>query len=332
MYRFNGLASLIRVENTAIGTVLTQLASQSVPVSDKAAPIVVPAGQPIPVSLDEVIGGRVFVVRGGLQALGLFDGIAATTLRNAASVVSPSARDALAAQGFERLHKIMGPQEAYRLRYALEAQFQDLATQMVTRFTDAVAPAPSRVYICQHMYVRMMMPEDVVASARELLAEEFGHMIVHAPHRDSWFSHCSNTVNLWVAIGRVSPGNGMLVYPQVWGEEPEHNGTEISRSAPLGVPYNFALDPGDILVFSGEQMHSSEVNITDETRYVLTVRFTVGRPRYARGVGWIAYHDKRLLSGPMRPFASLSSRLTMSYLRRVRRNRPRITWAWKGGR
>lgn len=31
-----------------------------------------------------------------------------------------------------------------------------------------------------------------------------------------------------------------------------------------------------------EQAHSSEINITDATRYVLTARFTVGRPRYSR--------------------------------------------------
>jgi ectoine hydroxylase-related dioxygenase (phytanoyl-CoA dioxygenase family) len=271
-------------------------------------------------TLSAIVDGTVGVIRNGLQDLGIFDEIVDTTLRRTGEVISQEARRDLSEQGFEKFHRVMGPREAFRLRYALEPVLRDQSFRLVSGFVNMLAGPVPPVYVCRHMYVRVMMPEDVVATERELLADEFGHMIVHAPHRDSWFSHCLNTVNLWVAIGRVLPGNGMLVYPEAWGKEPGHNGTTINRSAQLGVPYNFDLGPGDILVFSGEQLHSSEINITDETRFVLTARFTVGRPQYSRGVGWIPYYDTRLLGGPMRPFASSASRLTTAYLRHMQRS------------
>jgi len=285
----------------------------------RPGPVVVPAGARPELALDDIVNGTVGIVRNGLQDLGLFDGIVDATLRQVGEVISPAARRELSERGFERFHQVLTPRQAFDVRYALEAVLRDLSFRMVNGFVGTLPGPRPPVYICRHTYVRVMMPEDVVATERELLADEFGHMIVHAPHRDSWFSHCSNTVNLWVAIGRVLPGNGMLVYPDVWGREPGHDKTNIKRSAKLGVPYNFDLGPGDILVFSGEQLHSSEINITDETRYVLTTRFTVGRPRYARGVGWIPYHDARLLDGPLRPVSSSASRLTTAYARHVQR-------------
>jgi hypothetical protein len=285
----------------------------------QSAPVIVPAGVRPELTLGDVVAGTVGVIRNGLQDLGLFDGVVDATLRQVGEVISPEARRELSAQGFEKFHQVLTPRQAFDVRYALETTLRDLSFRMVNGFVGTLPGPRPNVYICRHTYVRVMMPEDVVATERELLADEFGHMIVHAPHRDSWFSHCSNTVNLWVAIGRVLPGNGMLVYPDAWGREPGHDGTKINRSARLGVPYNFDLGPGDILVFSGEQVHSSEVNITDETRYVLTTRFTVGRPRYSRGVGWIPYHDARLLDGPWRSFSSSMSRMTTAYARHVQR-------------
>lgn len=298
--------------------------SSGLPAIDRqAGPLILSAAEHPELSLGDILNGTVGVIRGGLQHLGMLDDIIAATLRWAGEVVSPEARRGLARQGFEGFHKVMSPREALRLRYALESTLRDDSVRLVNGFAGLLAGPATPVYACRHMYVRVMMPEDVVATERELLADEFGHMIVHTPHRDSWFSHCRNTVNLWAAAGRVRPGNGMLIYPEAWGTEPGHHGTMIDRSARLGIPYNFDLAPGDILVFSGEQVHSSEINITDETRYVLTARFTAGRPRYAGGVGWIPYCDTRLLGGPAAPLASAASRLTPAYLRHLRRGAAR---------
>jgi ectoine hydroxylase-related dioxygenase (phytanoyl-CoA dioxygenase family) len=179
---------------------------------------------------------------------------------------------------------------------------------------------PSRpVYVDRRNYVRTMMPEDVVAAERELLADQFGHMVVHNPHRDSWFSHCLNTVNVWIAVGRVAAENGLLLYPEVWEHELERDGTSVARGQPIGVPLTLPLEAGDAVVFAGEHLHSSAINVTNETRYVLSFRLTLGAPRYGDGISWVSYDDLRLVGTRLERLAPARARLTRAYWRRGRR-------------
>ena len=66
---------------------------------------------------------------------------------------------------------------------------------------------------------------------------------------------------------------------------------------------NFELDAGDVLLFRGEHLHSSELNVTDETRYVLTVRFAPSRPRVPELGRWHPWYDSRLVGTPLEPLS-----------------------------
>lgn len=82
----------------------------------------------------------------------------------------------------------------------------------------------------------------------------------------------------------------------------------------------FEMEPGDILLFAGDHLHSSEPNTTDETRYVLTKRLSLGAPRYnPRGSGWVPYYDTRLLGTALQSLASLRSRASAGYARNLAR-------------
>lgn len=297
-------------------------------------PSYVQPGRPIALRLDDVLAGEVFLIRDGLRTLGFFDQIMRTILERAAAAASEDARAALADRGLEALHLLMTPPEALRLQRDLVSEFDRLPFPIAAGFVAALAEPAPPVHVCRAMYVRLLMPEDVVAPERKLLeTARTGQMRPTSPHRDSWFVHCSNTVNLWFAISAVRPGNSMMVYPETWGSRPARQQTRLDRSAPLGVPVTFSLDPGDILVFSGEHLHSSEVNVTGQTRFVLTARFTVGPPRYRHEAGWMAHYNLRLLAGPLRPLASARSRMTAEYARhlgravRHRLHRPTNDWA-----
>jgi ectoine hydroxylase-related dioxygenase (phytanoyl-CoA dioxygenase family) len=106
----------------------------------------------------------------------------------------------------------------------------------------------------------------------------------------------------------------------------------VARTTPtLPAPQHFGepavaeLEPGDALVFRGEHLHASEINVTDETRYVLTVRFTPATPRYGEGILWRPYTDLRLAGSALAPLATLRSRLCAAWLRqRVYRTRSAI--------
>jgi ectoine hydroxylase-related dioxygenase (phytanoyl-CoA dioxygenase family) len=127
------------------------------------------------------------------------------------------------------------------------------------------------------------------AKAREY-GRYLGHLVSHNPHRDSWFSQPVNGINAWIAVGPVHSGNGLLIYPAVFGRELAREKSEVARSEPLGVPLTVEMHPGDMLLFLGDHLHSSELNVTRFTRYVVSFRLTVGEPVYAAGERMTPYH------------------------------------------
>jgi hypothetical protein len=79
----------------------------------------------------------------------------------------------------------------------------------------------------------------------------------------------------------VARGNGLSIFPDVFGKYLlcDEKGV-VRRDQHFGVPENFDLDAGDILVFCGEHFHSSELNSTSITRHVVSFRITFDRPLF----------------------------------------------------
>ncbi|MEO1672539.1 MAG: Rieske 2Fe-2S domain-containing protein, partial [Cyanobacteria bacterium J06631_2] len=136
---------------------------------------------------------------------------------------------------------------------------------------------------------RLILPFDFTSS-NEWLAKNPetsigpGKITVHGPHQDSWFLHPLNTINVWCAIGSVVSGNGLSIFPQSWSSRPTYSrtpfGAKISADQYLGPAVNFDLDPGDMVVFNAEHVHSSEINQTDLSRFIISMRMTFDEPQY----------------------------------------------------
>ena len=70
----------------------------------------------------------------------------------------------------------------------------------------------------------------------------------------------------------------------MWGKYVPHDGKQLMpKEVNLGSTVNFNLDPGDVLLFPGEIVHSSELNITNDTRFVMTSRFSTTAPEFKYG-------------------------------------------------
>jgi nitrite reductase/ring-hydroxylating ferredoxin subunit len=54
----------------------------------------------------------------------------------------------------------------------------------------------------------------------------------------------------------------------------------VERDQAFGRPVNFAMEAGDVLVFNGEHLHSSEINSTAITRHVVSYRNTLATPAF----------------------------------------------------
>lgn len=74
--------------------------------------------------------------------------------------------------------------------------------------------------------------------------------------------------------------NGLALFPAKWSSEIPHDGRyRPVREQHFGEPVTFEMDRGDLLLFHGEHVHSSELSSTPWTRVVLTNRFSLHSPK-----------------------------------------------------
>jgi len=271
------------------------------------------------VALGAVLGkvdeGRLVVVRGALQALGVLDTMRAATIDAVARVASPEAAEAVRTHGVERLHRFLTARQLFDVLDALTAELTPRTGALIDGFARGLLGHRGPLYVGGKFWVRFFVPHDVYHPNRALFATKPGHLEILGPHRDSWFTTPTNAVTLWMAMGRVRRGNSMVVYSDAWDRPVARVTPTVPAPQRFGEAAVAELEPGDALVFRGEHLHASEINVTDETRYVLTVRFTAGTPHYGEGLHWKPYTDLRLAGSALAPLATLRSRLSAAWVR-----------------
>jgi hypothetical protein len=274
----------------------------------------------VDLSLAEVLAGRIAVVAGWLSRHGMLDEVRRETFGALAEAASPGIAREVERRGLEWLHTVVTAPQAAAVRTVLETRLRPVATRIALAFAASLPRQRAPVYLGHHSGVRIMLPEDAIRTHRTAFTELTGFMVPHDLHRDSWYNTGVNSVNLWVAISRVRKGNGLLIFPDGYPRDARRRDSLASPDVPVGPPLHFELAPGDILLFAGDHLHASEPNTTDQTRYVLTKRLSLGAPRYhPRGSGWVPYYDTRLLGTALQPLAALRSRLSAGYARDLAR-------------
>ncbi|MGH8899331.1 MAG: phytanoyl-CoA dioxygenase family protein [Egibacteraceae bacterium] len=275
--------------------------------------------------LREVLSGRISVARQALQQCGMLESIRQITFSAVADTTSSRIAQDLECLGLEQLHNLVTAPQASTIRTKLETDLKSITTKMTLAFCELLPRQGQPIYLGKHFGVRIMLPEGIVAVHRAALEDKIGFMLPHDLHMDSWYNTGVNSINLWMAIGRVRRGNGLLIYPGLYRQKIQRQGSSIDPDTPVGKPVNFEMEPGDVLVFAGDHLHASEPNTTNETRYVLTKRISLGAPRYSlHGNSWVPYYDTRLLGTALEPLASLRARFSLSYARHVLRTAGRV--------
>lgn len=301
------------------------------PMQPVQAFIVHPAGgEDTPIAPSEALAaigrGETVRLKNALQACGLLEDITQASHDAVASVATKQTSGELAAIGFEQLHTLIDGEQIFRAEGAVTARLEPKVHDIISKVLRKSLGFAENFYSCGKLWVRFLLPQDAAAPYADLFASRMGHLKPQNPHRDSFFTNPTNGIAIWMAIGKVSPGNGMLMYPDIgrrFVASPDYleNGFKIAPSEPLGRPMNFALEPGDALLFDIEQFHSSEVNITSETRYVITAKFALEPPTFPEGDRWLVHRDDRLMGTPFEFMASLRSRLTATYVKYLLRRR-----------
>src|SRR5690606_19118201 len=117
------------------------------------------------------------------------------------------------------------------------------------------------------------------------------------------------------AIGPVRHGNGLTVYEEDYDQTFRwQKSGDVSRGERLHKPTTFELAPGDGVLFHTDQVHGSELNRTNETRFVISFRMTFDRP-YFPNKHFHRYVHADWAKSWSRPVARLPAMAQPSYVR-----------------
>lgn len=239
-----------------------------------------------PVPIDEIAArvrrGEVIVLPNCMQALGYFEQLRAASLEGIRQAVGEEKAAQVRAEGFEALHQIVEVNELTSIVLCTDEILRSLSPTLAKIVVEGVFQTNSPFYFAANPNVCCHTPFDELLEKEEL-SQCFwsGKITPCSPHQDSWYEYPTNSINIWIAVGAVRLGNGLSIYPQVYGKSLCY--TEDGRILPdrcFGRALNFELEPGDVIVFQGEHLHGSEINSTDETCHAIGFRLTLDRPKF----------------------------------------------------
>lgn len=268
----------------------------------------------------QILGGQVAVARGLLPNLDLLDDFAEGTLNGIRKVKGDAVAANIRQAGFERFHEFVEAADLPAVTDAVYREMEALAPKALKRLVPALFHTGGAFYFESSPNVRFHIPFGLAAAHKKQF-DEFalqhgqGKIAPHGPHRDSWLDCPANTINLWIAIGRVRHGNGLTIFADDYGRDlPFKPNGEIGGTARLSPPLNFDLAAGDALLFHGDQVHASELNRIDETRYVVSFRVTFGKPIFNDG-HYHHYVHSALAGSALDALSGVPANLQTSYVR-----------------
>jgi len=235
--------------------------------------------------------GEIIVVEKCLQAIAYLEPVREAT-RSALHVVLGEERASLImAKGFESIHEFVDLEELPEILNHCYEAFGALAKPFVTEIAKEILGAKQGVYFEEFPNIRFHVPFDIIVTKKEKFKDFFwnGKVTAHGPHHDSWYCCPTNAVNVWIALGKVHAENGLNIFPRVFGKRLRCTAEgKIVPGQYLGPRVCFDLQPGDAVIFRGEHLHSSTINSTGATRYVLSLRLTLDKPTF---LGYSPYKE-----------------------------------------
>jgi nitrite reductase/ring-hydroxylating ferredoxin subunit len=260
-------------------------------------------GAPAMRVLTRALDGDVFVLRRLLQQVGIHDRLIATCRAGIEGSGCDTAAWSRAGARFEELHHHLPVGEMPRVTTAVQEALQAVYHDLLARLLRDGLGFDRALYVMKHPIPRFLLPHDATRTHRgefQRYGDERGHgkITTLRPHRDSWFAESPRTINIWIAVGPVEIGNGLSIYPEHYGRPLAFVPDEgVTRTQAVGEPVNFALAPGDVVVFHADHLHASELNRTDRTRHVVSFRVQTSRSSLA-----MRSTDRLRSFHPSRPF------------------------------
>lgn len=230
-----------------------------------------------------LLQGEIIVVPQCLQTIGYFEKVRTATLAGISQATNDQKASQVAQKGFEKIHTVIDVDEITAVSDQSYKTIRPLAPQLAKALVKEIFQEKTHYYFEESPNVRFHIPYDSTLKKRtELNQFKYnGKITPHGPHHDSWYQCPINCFNVWIAVGPVQVGNGLNIYPTIYGKRlPCTKDGKIVPGQSFGPVISFDLQPGDALIFQGEHLHSSELNSTDSTRFVISMRMVLGTPEF----------------------------------------------------
>jgi nitrite reductase/ring-hydroxylating ferredoxin subunit len=273
-----------------------------------------------------VMDGEIFVARGCMQEAGVFEEMQAASLEGVRRFGDDALAENVEREGFDAIHEFADLATIARIADGTYSLLEKKCLGWLSKIVPEILRFDTPFYFERLPNVRYVVPYDLMMKEASVVdrfeADHGGGKIApHPCHRDSWVDCPDNLINIWIAVGPIPEGNGLALYPKAFGTDLRHlaSGSIAYDEAP-GEPTTFDLQPGDAIIFQGDQLHCSVLNRTDRTRHAVSFRVVTERPHYPNG----HYHRYALSSmagGALDPLAELPANLAWSWLR------TRLDWA-----
>lgn len=267
----------------------------------------------------KVLNGDVVVARREMQNFGLLNMLVEASLAGIAKKLGIEVAERVRDVGFERIHELVPATDILKVTDAVYDEMLPLTPIFLRKYVPKAFPGAGPLYFERYPNVRFHIPYDRTADHRSTFQgfRGEGKVAAHGPHRDSWLNCPDNAINVWIAIGRVQHGNGLTIFKDDSHREFSHKPSgDIADWEGLRKPVTFALQSGDAVIFHSDLLHGSELNRTDETRFVISFRLTFGKPHFPNDhsheyvhAGWDG--------NAMKPLAMLPAKFQSSYARSV---------------
>ncbi len=266
---------------------------------------------------NRLLNGEYFLVRNCLQELGLFDTLVNASYAGIKDKIGQDRAHKVMALGLDKIHKEVTAAEIPDLTDAVYDRMELKALEFLKKFVREMIGISGNFYFERTPNVRFHIPQDIAApylgEFRKFAKRHGdGKITPHRAHRDSWVDCPSNLINVWVAVGEVKTGNGLTIYPEAYDKNLKNAGPYISADENPGAAATFDMAPGDVLLFHGDHVHGSEINVTDSTRHVISFRVVLEKPHYAHG-HYHHYAYSALAGGMLDIFAEVPQNLAWSY-------------------
>lgn len=242
--------------------------------------------------LARCLSGELVVLKRFVQELGL-DALISPAIRGAVRrVAGRRAATALDEHGYASLHRVLAAAQLREVVQLAERRLNRVAPSLNHKTYALGLGVDAPIWVMRKPLLRLQIPFDASRTGAETDPAfsgnyALGRLKALRPHRDSWFAEPSDCVSVWVALTRVVQGNGMSFYQSTNGKVLRFRADRgVDRTQAVGPPLNIELERGDALAFHTEQLHASELNRTDQTRAVLSLKVSLANPMLSAKEPW----------------------------------------------